>query len=91
MMDDYEMMDWLIASGGFASAYIAQWDEPQLLDQTDMKQWSKCVIEVGWRPPREGGPTWQGSQAGRPDMSDQPIPPSGEFYILLVPLSDPFT
>jgi hypothetical protein len=30
-----------------ASAYIARWDEPQPSDQTDLKQWSRCVVEVG--------------------------------------------
>jgi hypothetical protein len=67
-MDDNEMM---VALGGSASAYIARWDEPQPSDQTDMKQWSRCIIEIGWRPPHEGGPTWQGSQDGRPDMWGQ--------------------
>jgi hypothetical protein len=51
-MDDRLIMRWFI-EGGSASAYIAQGDEPQPLDQTDMKQWSRCVVEIDWRPPHE--------------------------------------
>jgi hypothetical protein len=97
-MDDYEMMD---ASGRSASAYIARWDEPQPSDQTDVKQWSRCVIEIGWRLPREEGPTWQGASltsltcgASWPHQAAAGPPlrsvPSGVFYVLLVPLFDPF-
>jgi hypothetical protein len=38
---------------GSAPAYIARRDEPQPSDQTDLKQWSRYVVEVGWRPSRE--------------------------------------
>jgi hypothetical protein len=48
--------------------------EPQPSDQTDMKQWSRCVVEVGWRPPREVDLTWRWAQAGRPDMWGRPTP-----------------
>jgi hypothetical protein len=58
MMDD-RLID---SRGGSASAYIAWWDEPQPSDQTDMKQWSRCVVEVGWRPPREGDPLGRGAK-----------------------------
>jgi len=46
--------DGLMPPGGSASAYIARWDEPQPLDQTDIEQGSRCVVEVGWSPSREG-------------------------------------
>jgi hypothetical protein len=57
-----------------ASAYIARWDEPQPSDQTDLKQWSRYVVEVGWRPSREADLTWRWDQAGRPDMWGRPTP-----------------
>jgi len=70
------MMDWLInASGGYGSAYIVWWDEPQPLDQTEIEQGSRCVVEVSWRPSREGESNWQGDRtvslacgAGRPHL-----------------------
>jgi hypothetical protein len=63
------------ASGGrSAPAYIARWGEPQPSDQTDMKQWSWCVVEVGWRPPREVDLTWRWAQASQPDMWGRPAP-----------------
>jgi hypothetical protein len=53
------------ARGGSSTpAYIAQWGEPQPSDQTNMKQWSRCIVEVGWRPPREADLTWRWTQAG---------------------------
>jgi hypothetical protein len=42
---------------GSALAYIARWGEPQPSDQIDLKQWLRCVVEVGWRPSREAGLT----------------------------------
>jgi hypothetical protein len=54
--------------GGAVPAYIAQRDEPQPSDQTDLKQWSRCVIEVDWRPSREAKLTSLWAQASRPDM-----------------------
>jgi hypothetical protein len=99
IMDDYEKMD---APGGSASAYIARWDEPQPSDQTDMKQWSRCIIEISWRLPYEGDPPGRGARpavltcgAGRPHLAAVGPPlrsvTSGVFYVLLVPLSDLFT
>jgi hypothetical protein len=41
------MMIVIYSSGGSAPAYIAQRDEPQPSDQTDLKQWSRYVVEVG--------------------------------------------
>jgi hypothetical protein len=43
--------------GRSAPAYIARWGEPQPSDQTDMKQWSICVVEVSWRQPHEANLT----------------------------------
>jgi hypothetical protein len=74
---------------GSAPAYIAWWGEPQPSNQTDLKQWLRCVVEVGWRPSREAGLTWRWTQAGRPDMWGRPAPPvslraSASFPCLLV-------
>jgi hypothetical protein len=38
------------ASGGSTSAYIAQWDELQTLDQTNLKQWRRLDLKGGGRP-----------------------------------------
>jgi hypothetical protein len=34
---------------GSASTYIAQWDEPQLLDQTNLKQWLRLDLKGSGR------------------------------------------
>jgi hypothetical protein len=60
--------------GRFAPAYIAWWGEPQPSDQTDLKQWLRCDVEVGWRPSREAGLTWRWAQADQPNMWGQPAP-----------------
>jgi hypothetical protein len=44
---------------GSALASIARWGEPQPSDQTDLKQWLRCIVEVGWRLLREAGLTWR--------------------------------
>jgi hypothetical protein len=72
-----------------ASTYIARWDEPQPSDQTDLKQWSRCIVEVGWRPPRKASLTWRWTQASWPDMWGQLAPPvslwpSASFSCLLM-------
>jgi hypothetical protein len=54
---------------GSAPAYIARWGKLQPSDQTDLKQWLRCVVEVGWRPPHEVDLTWRWAQAGRPLVS----------------------
>jgi hypothetical protein len=54
--------------GGSTPAYIARWIESQPSDQTDLKQWLRCVVVIGWRPPREVDLTWRWVQDGRPDM-----------------------
>jgi hypothetical protein len=38
------------ASGASASAYIAQWDDPQPSDQTDLKQRRRLDLKGGGRP-----------------------------------------
>jgi hypothetical protein len=59
---------------GSAPIYIARWGEPQPSDQTDLKQWLRCVVEVGWRPLREASLTWRWAQADQLDMWGQPAP-----------------
>jgi hypothetical protein len=84
---------------GSAPAYIARWGEPQPSDQIDLKQWLGCVVEVGWRPSGKerslpGGtrPAGLTCGAGLPHLSASGLLPcSGVFYVLLVPLFDPFT
>jgi hypothetical protein len=39
-----------------------------------MKQWSWCIVEVGWRLPREVDLAWRWAQAGQPDMWGRSAP-----------------
>jgi hypothetical protein len=74
---------------GSAPAYIARWGEPQPSDQTDLKQWLRYIVKVGWRPSCEAGLTWRWAQASQPDMWAQSAPlvslrASTSFLCLLV-------
>jgi hypothetical protein len=53
---------------GSASAYIAQWDEPHPLDQTDLKQWRRLDLKGGGRPWDEACCQVGPEQVGRPYM-----------------------
>jgi hypothetical protein len=70
---------------GFAPAYIARKDEPQPLDQTDLKQWSRCVVEVSWRPSREVELSSLWVQAGQPNMWGRPALPVSRRASVLFP------
>jgi hypothetical protein len=53
---------------GSALAYIARWGKPQPSDQTDLKQWLRYVVEVGWKPSRKADLTWRWAQASQPNI-----------------------
>jgi hypothetical protein len=59
---------------GSAPTYIARWGEPQPSNQTDLIQWLKYVVEVGWRPSKKGEVTSRWDQADWPDMWGQSAP-----------------
>jgi hypothetical protein len=69
------MMIVILLLRGSAPAYIARRDEPQPSDQSDLKQWSRCVVEVGWRPSSEAELSSLWAQTGRPDMWGWSAPP----------------
>jgi hypothetical protein len=60
--------------GRSAPAYIAQWGEPQPSDQTNTKEWSRCIVEVSWRLPHDVDLTWRWAQVGRPHLSASGLP-----------------
>jgi hypothetical protein len=53
---------------GVCPAYIARWGEPQPSDQTDLKQWLRCVVGFSSRPSEKGEVSSRQDQASWPSM-----------------------
>jgi hypothetical protein len=86
------------ALGGLGSGYIVWWDDPRPSDQTDLKQRSRCDVEMCCNALREGEEQSPWEEAGRPAcgadrphmLSSRPLLHSGVLWRLLVLGPDPF-
>jgi hypothetical protein len=81
----------MLCLGGLGSGYIVRWDEPWPSDQTDLKRWSRCDVEMCCNTLREGEEHNPREETGRPAcgagrlhmLSSRPLLRSSVLWCLL--------